>query len=182
MNSPKLWMLSVAIASLAIIAAACGGSSPSSDRDLGDVIVLTPTPAAVTCLDATYPGGAPQFGDDGSIAYETLDSGVGVFKHVVGEGTSLEPTSNMRVRYTGFFDDGCIFDTTYTRGNEASFQLSGLIQGWQLGMADMKEGGKRRIKIPPELAYGAAGLNISGFVIPGNATLIFEVDLVEVAQ
>lgn len=49
-------------------------------------------------------------------------------------------------------------------------------------MTDMREGGKRRMRIPPGLAYGAAGYNRAGFVIPGNATLIFEVDLVEVVQ
>lgn len=182
MSLHKRWGLSVVIASFAIIAVGCGSTSPSSDRGLGDVIVLTPTPAEVTCQNATYPADAPAFGDEEAIAYETLDSGVSVFKHEVGEGAPLQVNSNMRVRYTGFFDDGCIFDTTYARGSEASFQLSGLIQGWQIGMADMKEGGKRRIKIPPELGYGAAGLNISGFVIPGNATLIFEVELVEVLQ
>jgi len=63
-----------------------------------------------------------------------------------------------------------------------TFKLNNLIQGWQIGMADMLEGGKRRIRIPSDLAYGDAGLNISGFVIPGGATLIFEVELVEVVQ
>jgi FKBP-type peptidyl-prolyl cis-trans isomerase FkpA len=181
-NLRNRWMLLAVIASLAVVAMACGGDSPSSDRDLDDVIVLTPTPAEVNCLNGTYPDDAPAFGDDSTVAYETIDSGVGVFKREIGEGTAIKVNSNVRVHYTGFFADGCIFDTTRTRVTEASFQMSGLIQGWQIGMADMKEGGKRRIKIPPEVGYGAAGLNISGFVIPGNATLIFEVELVEVVE
>jgi FKBP-type peptidyl-prolyl cis-trans isomerase len=172
----------VSAAAIAIIAVACGGSNPSSDRDLGDVLVLTPTPAPITCLNANYPDDAPAFGDDSAIAYETLPSGVAVFDHQVGDGSSLKTDSDMRVHYTGFFDDGCVFDTSYTRGAPVTFQLNNLIQGWQIGMADMLEGGKRRIRIPSNLAYGDAGLNISGFVIPGSATLIFEVELLEVVQ
>ena len=158
--------------------------TPTSRPTENPTPIIGPTPvpaeAGVTCLNSTYPADAPAFGNDDAFSYNTLTSGVGVVKHEIGKGIPLQFDSNMRVRYTGFFDDGCIFDTTYTRGSEASFQLTSLIQGWQIGMADMKEGGKRRIKIPPELGYGTAGLNISGFVIPGNATLIFEVDLVEV--
>ena len=174
-------MAAVATAT-AVIAIACGGSSPSSDRDLGDVLVLTPTPAPVTCLNANYPDDAPAFGDDSAISYETLPSGVAVFDHQVGDGSSLQTDSNMSVHYTGFFDDGCVFDTSRTRGAPVTFTLNNLIQGWQIGMADMLEGGKRRIRIPSDLAYGDAGLNISGFVIPGGATLIFEVELLELVQ
>jgi peptidylprolyl isomerase len=170
------------IASMAIVALACGGSGPSSERGLGEVIVLTPTPAEATCLNAAYPADAPEFGDDGTIDYESLDSGVGVFDHEEGVGASVESDSNVRVRYTGFLDDGCVFDSTYTRDTVSSFQLTNLIEGWQIGMAEMREGGKRRMRIPPGLAYGVAGYNRAGFVIPGNATLIFEVDLVEVVQ
>ncbi len=175
-------MLGALVASMAIIALACGSSGPSSDRELGEVIVLTPTPAKANCLNAAYPDDAPGFGDDGTIVYETLESGVAVFDHEEGNGASVESDSNVRVRYTGFLDDGCVFDSTYTRDSVSSFQLESLIQGWQIGMTDMREGGKRRMRIPPGLAYGAAGYNRAGFVIPGNATLIFEVDLVEVVQ
>ena len=139
----------------------------------------TPVPVlSPTCLNHIYPASAPSFDDD-VIAYETLPSGVAVFDHQVGDGSALEMDSNMSVHYTGFFDDGCVFDTTYTRGAPATFKLNNLIQGWQFGMADMLEGGKRRIRIPSDLVYGDAGLNISGFVIPGGATLIFEVYVVE---
>jgi len=176
------WFLGASAATIAVIAVACGGSNPSSERSLGDVLVLTPTPAPVTCLNANYPDDAPAFKDDGAIAYETLPSGVAVFDHQVGDGASLKTDSSMSVHYTGFFDDGCIFDTSRTRGVPVTFQLSNLIQGWQIGMADMLEGGKRRIRIPSDLAYGDVGLNISGFVIPGGATLIFEVEFLEIVQ
>ena len=143
-----------------------------------------PTPVAdmsgVSCLNSTYPADAPVFGNDNAFMYDTLTAGVGIVKHEIGNGTRLKSDSELKVQYTGFFEDGCIFDTSYSHGDTVSFRLNNLIQGWQIGMVGMKEGGKRRIKIPSELGYGAAGLNISGFVIPGNATLIFEVDLVEV--
>ncbi|MCH8234509.1 MAG: FKBP-type peptidyl-prolyl cis-trans isomerase [Chloroflexi bacterium] len=176
------WFLAIATAVIAILAAACGGSSPSSDRELGDVLVLTPTPATVTCLDDTYPDDAPAFGDDGAVAYTTLESGVAIFDHLIGDGPQPDSDSEIRVHYTGFFDDGCIFDTSRTRDAPSLFRLDNLISGWQDGMADMREGGKRRIRIPPALGYGPAGLNLQGFVIPGNATLIFEVELVEVVE
>ena len=185
MTSPvnlRKGLLAIGLLSIAIFAIACGGSNPGSDRDLGEVIVITPTPAEVSCLNATYPDTAPAFGDEANIAYETLESSVAILDRETGDGASLEADSRMRVQYTGFFADGCIFDTSYTRGAPAAFQLNQLIRGWQLGMADMLEGGKRRIRIPSDLAYGDAGLNISGFVIPGGATLIFEVDLVEIVQ
>ena len=159
---------------------------PTITSQLAPISTSTPvtswTPVPVLspiCLNHIYPASAPAFDDDGVVAYKTLPSGVAVFDHWVGDGSALEMDSNMSVHYTGFFDDGCVFDTTHTRGVPATLKLNNLIQGWQFGMADMLEGGKRRIRIPSDLAYGDAGLNISGFVIPGGATLIFEVYVVE---
>lgn len=172
----------IAAAATATLIAACTGGSPSSDRVLGDVLVLTPTPAVISCLNDTYPDDAPAFGDDAAVVYETLESGVAIFDSLIGDGPQPDPDSEIRVHYTGFFDNGCIFDTSRTRGAPASFRLDNLISGWQIGMADMHEGGKRRIRIPPALGYGAVGVNISGFVIPANATLIFEVELIEVLE
>ena len=175
-------MSGVAAATGASGAVACAGGGTSADRALGDVLVLTPTPAAVTCLNDTYPDDAPAFGDDGAVVYVTLASGVEIFDSQIGDGPQPDSDSEIRVHYTGFFDDGCIFDTSRTRDAPSLFRLDNLISGWQDGMADMREGGKRRIRIPPALGYGSAGLNLQGFVIPGNATLIFEVELVDVVE
>lgn len=182
LNRAKHPLVVSAIAALVILAVACGGDGPNSDRNLGDVIVLTPTPGAVNCLNDDYPADAPVFGDDAAVAYQTLESGVAVFDHQVGEGSQPESDSEIRVQYTGFFADGCIFDTSQIRGAPSLFRLDNLIRGWQIGMADIREGGKRRIRIPPALAYGSAGLSIPGFFIPGNSTLIFELELVEIVQ
>lgn len=93
-----------------------------------------------------------------------------------GEGTEAKRGDQVEVHYTGWLTDGTKFDSSVDRGQPFSFQLGGgqVIQGWDRGVAGMKVGGKRKLEIPPELGYGARG---AGGVIPPNATLVFEVEL-----
>lgn len=83
------------------------------------------------------------------------------------------------VHYTGKLTNGTVFDSSVTRGTPIEFQLGvgRVIKGWDEGIALMKVGGKATLTIPPELGYGARG---AGGVIPPNATLIFDVELVSV--
>jgi FKBP-type peptidyl-prolyl cis-trans isomerase len=83
------------------------------------------------------------------------------------------------VHYTGWLTNGAKFDSSKDRGSPFSFLLGKgqVIRGWDQGVAGMKVGGKRKLTIPPELGYGKAG---AGGVIPPNATLIFEVELLAV--
>ena len=85
----------------------------------------------------------------------------------------------MTVNYVGSFEDGTKFDSSVDRGQPFTFILAegSVIQGWELGVEGMKAGEKRRLTIPPELAYGEQG---AGGVIPPNATLIFEIDMLAV--
>lgn len=97
---------------------------------------------------------------------------------VVGTGAEATAGKMITVNYTGAFTDGRVFDTSVGRG-PFQFKLGAgqVIQGWDKGFDGMKVGGKRRLVIPPAMGYGAAG---AGGVIPPNATLVFEVELLEV--
>lgn len=101
----------------------------------------------------------------------------GLQYEVLKEGTGASPkaTDTVTVNYRGSFITGGEFDS----GQGISFPLNGVIPGWTEGLQLMKEGAKYKFVIPPELAYGARG---AGRVIPPNATLVFEVDLVKVGR
>lgn len=111
--------------------------------------------------------------------YEMLPSGVGVQNLAEGDGDVAEKGKMVEVHYTGWLENGSQFDTSRDRDQTFHFVIGGgqVIQGWEEGVAGMKAGGKRKLQIPPALGYGDEG---AGDVIPGGATLIFEVELVEV--
>jgi len=95
---------------------------------------------------------------------------------VVGSGAPAAAGDNLTVHYIGTLENGQVFDNSYARGEPFTFVLGAgrVIRGWDLGVVGMRVGGKRRLIIPPELAYGSQG---SGS-IPPNATLNFEVELI----
>ncbi len=98
-----------------------------------------------------------------------------------GEGNAIQNGENAVVHYTGMFTNGKVFDSSVSSGQPFVFKLGMgmVIQGWEKGVLGMKKGEKRVLTIPPELGYGAAG---AGGVIPPNATLIFEVELVDIKK
>jgi FKBP-type peptidyl-prolyl cis-trans isomerase len=98
---------------------------------------------------------------------------------VVGSGTEATSGKTVEVHYTGWLTNGTKFDSSVDRGRPFSFRLGGgqVIKGWDQGVAGMKVGGKRKLTIPPDLGYGSRG---AGGVIPPNATLVFEVELLKV--
>ncbi|MDT7516844.1 FKBP-type peptidyl-prolyl cis-trans isomerase [Rhodoferax mekongensis] len=94
-----------------------------------------------------------------------------------GTGASPKATDKVTVHYKGTFPDGREFDSSYKRGQPIDFPLNGVIPCWTEGVQRMKTGGKAKLTCPPEIAYGARG---AGGVIPPNATLVFEVELLGV--
>jgi FKBP-type peptidyl-prolyl cis-trans isomerase FkpA len=97
-----------------------------------------------------------------------------------GQGATAVKGKLVSVHYTGHLTDGTKFDSSYDRGQPIDFHLGAgeVIAGWDQGIEGMKVGGKRKLTIPPELAYGARGT--PGGPIPPNATLVFDVELVAV--
>ena len=110
---------------------------------------------------------------------QITDSGLQFTDLEVGTGAEASAGQTVVVLYRGTLEDGSQFDASYDRGQPFSFPLGAgrVIKGWDEGVQGMKVGGKRKLVIPPDLGYGARG---AGGVIPPNATLIFEVELLEV--
>ena len=109
-----------------------------------------------------------------------MENGLIIEEIIIGEGEEAKDFNKVIVNYTGKLEDGSIFDSSLKPGRSPyTFTLGSgsVIKGWDLGVKGMKVGGKRKLTIPSELGYGSRG---AGGVIPPDATLIFEVDLIEI--
>jgi FKBP-type peptidyl-prolyl cis-trans isomerase FkpA len=116
---------------------------------------------------------------EGSMESVTTASGLQYQDLTVGTGAEAKAGDTVVVHYTGWLTDGTKFDSSVDRNQPFSFTLGAgrVIAGWDEGVAGMKIGGKRKLTIPAELGYGSRG---AGGVIPPNATLIFDVELLEI--
>lgn len=139
---------------LSAFLAACDSNEPEDDP--------LPTPQPRTVEEADY---------------VTTESGLKYFDFNVGDGPS--PVAGQRVfaHYTGWLTDGTMFDTSRDRGPIVfTLGTANIIPGWNEGLLSMQVGGDRQLVIPPDLAYGASGQGS----IPPNATLIFEIELLDI--
>jgi len=122
----------------------------------------------------------PSHAADGVAKMTEMPNGLKYVDTKVGDGATATSGKKVSVHYTGWLDNngekGRKFDSSVDRGQPFSFNLGGgqVIKGWDEGVAGMKVGGKRTLTIPPTLGYGARG---AGGVIPANATLIFDVEM-----
>jgi FKBP-type peptidyl-prolyl cis-trans isomerase FkpA len=113
--------------------------------------------------------GAPEKTASGLI-YESLKD---------GNGEKATPEATVQVNYSGTLANGTEFDSSYKRGQPASFPLNRVIPCWTEGVAKMREGGKAKLTCPPSIAYGSRG---AGAAVPPDATLTFEVELLKVMR
>ena len=132
-------------------AALCGGGSALAQ---GAAASAPPASAVVTASGLTY---------------QSLKE---------GSGASPSASDNVKVHYRGTLPNGTEFDSSYKRGAPATFPLGGVIKCWTEGVARMQVGGKARLTCPPAIAYGERGAG--GGLIPPNATLVFEDELLEI--
>ena len=111
--------------------------------------------------------------------YAETDSGLSYFDVKVGDGPSPSKGKQVTVHYTGWLTSGKRFDSSVVKNKPFSFEIGRrrVIKGWDEGVLSMKVGGIRQLKVPPALGYGAGG---HPPVIPKNATLIFEVELLQI--
>ena len=161
MNTQKFVLLPVIFAVLAF-ASGCGNSEKTGTSN--------PSSAA-SASSPTKVSGQPT----------TTASGLQYWDIVVGTGATAVSGKPVSVHYTGWLTSGQKFDSSVDRGQPFVFPLGEgqVIKGWDEGVAGMKAGGKRQLRIPPSLGYGAEG---AGGVIPPNATLIFDVELLDVGK
>jgi FKBP-type peptidyl-prolyl cis-trans isomerase FkpA len=110
---------------------------------------------------------------------EKTASGIVITKIKEGNGASPKASDTVKVHYRGMLVNGKEFDSSYGRGQPTSFPLNRVIPCWTEGMQTMKTGGKSKLVCPPNLAYGSRG--IPG-TIPPDSTLVFEVELLEIAR
>jgi peptidylprolyl isomerase len=195
----KLLILGLAVV-LVVSTAACGDDDddgPASDANptvsTGGVRPsqspgpVQPTPASQLPVesDGNAPGIPPLTGEiqteQVTSQFTSQPATLQYIDEVAGTGASPQPGQVVRVHYTGWLTDGSKFDSSVDRGQPFEFPLGQgrVIQGWDAGVATMQVGGKRRLIIPSDLAYGPGG---RAPAIPQNATLIFDVELLEIVE
>jgi len=157
-------------------------TSPRSPRSSGRFLVLAvATAAALTSLACSRPSepGASAFTPAKAPPLPEPPKELEIKDEVVGTGGEAVSGKKVSVHYTGTLLNGSKFDSSRDRGEPFSFTLGQgqVIKGWDQGVAGMKVGGRRTLRIPPDLGYGAAG---SPPKIPGGAGLVFDVELVGV--
>lgn len=161
---------------IGLLILAMGLACSQSDATSGEVTV---TPSGLQDSEPVVGQGEPAQSDATSAEVTVAPSGLQYSDLVVGTGEPARVGATAVVHYTGWLVDGTKFDSSVDRGTPFNFVLGQrqVIQGWDEGVGSMRVGGKRKLTIPSDLAYGDLG---AGQIIPPGATLVFEVELLEV--
>jgi peptidylprolyl isomerase len=170
MLKAKLWCAGLISISLTV---ACTSQSDTQQTTGLEQTISTPSLATTSATTAPTPTTTPT----GKVV--TTPSGLKYTEIKVGTGATPKTGQIVSVHYTGTLEDGTKFDSSRDRGTPIEFPIGTgqVIKGWDEGVITMKVDGRRQLIIPPELGYGAQG---AGGVIPPNATLIFDVELVDI--
>ncbi len=177
-------------AAVVCLCAACGSSNKAGNFQT-PAPTAAGTPIPTTRLGTRPPNATPRSSPAASAqagipptpssagTVQTMPDGLKYQDLVVGEGATAQTGQSVTVNYTGWLQNGTKFDSSLDRNQPFSFVLGRgqVIKGWDEGVAGMKVGGKRRLIIPGDLAYGPQGRPPT---IPPNATLIFDIDLLQV--
>ncbi len=160
---------------LALLGLATGPGAKAQDPAS---VAATPTTADTSATATPAPKAKKKKAEAEVI---TTPSGLKYQVLKTGKGSFAMKGQMVSVHYTGWLTDGTKFDSSVDRGQPFRFTLGAgqVIQGWDIGVAGMRVGEKRKLTIPPDLGYGAAG---AGGVIPPNATLVFDVELLGISQ
>jgi FKBP-type peptidyl-prolyl cis-trans isomerase FkpA len=148
-------------------------------KTLAAAVLASAVALAPAAARAADPGA--DFAEKAAKEKGAVKTASGLVFRALAEGKGAKPaaTSTVKVHYKGTFPDGRVFDASEKHGGPATFPLNRVIRCWTEGVQMMKVGGKAQLVCPPSIAYGAAG---AGGVIPPNATLVFEVELLEIVK
>lgn len=170
----RLFFIGVILVASACADRAADEPPPETAQSEAPASEPAPEPASGSAADVQF---APALDVDLARMTETP---TGLYIEDIQEGTGEEarPGQEVTVHYTGWLPNGEQFDSSHDRNEPYTFLLGGggVIAGWEEGVAGMKPGGRRKLVVPPDLAYGPAGRPP---VIPPNATLVFDVELIE---